>query len=525
MQIIGGVLLKKIILISNIVFEPHWNSYLTTWFSEQDYIIQSSYAKYEDIIKDYAILKDADIVVVCLNFDSLYPNITNSIALGDIDANYIIQDAINQCHQLYSLIKERTSATIIWFGFEDYLYNYDNIFGSIPTLNYLVDRVNLTLSDIIGEDIYIDLKRIIAKNGLSNSYDCKSKYRWNAPYSKQLISLMTAEVYRQALVVTGKSKKCLILDCDNVIWGGVLSEDGIEGIRISNSGLGRQFLEFQQFVLTLYYHGVILAICSKNDEVDVLKVFREHSGMILKEEHISCFQCNWHNKAESIKTISNSLNIGIDSMVFVDDTIFELQAIKTFLPEITTILYNKESIFSKLNCFNLKSNFNIQTVLDRTKTYKSNYKREQLKLSSSSINEFISSLHIKIDIHKTLVHELARVSELSQRTNRCTNGVRYTLEQIKSLYWSNEYECYTICVSDIFSDLGIVGAIVLHKDNIELMCLSCRALGRNIEDYIVDYVENKGFKRCFWFDTTKNYEFKQLLESKCFYINAPRKMI
>lgn len=193
----------------------------------------------------------------------------------------------------------------------------DYIFGSIALLQGLVDRVNtMVYSMIIESDVYIDLKRMIAKLGCDKVYENKGKYRWNVPYTKAMITCIAGEIYKQYMCQKGATKKCLVLDCDNVLWGGVLSEDGIEGIRLGSDS-GRSYRDFQIFVSSLYKCGVILTLCSKNDEKDVIRVFREHSGMVLREEQIACFKVNWRNKAENIIGISEELNIGLDSMVFV----------------------------------------------------------------------------------------------------------------------------------------------------------------------------------------------------------------
>lgn len=231
---------------------------------------------------------------------------------------------------------------------------------------------------MVKEDIFIDFKWLIANVGIDKAYDIKSKYRWNSPYSKELVSVIANEIYKQYLIITGNTKKCLVLDCDNVLWGGVLSEDGIAGIRIRESGLGRTFQDFQRYLLDLYYHGVILAVSSKNDSVDVLCVFREHTGMILKEEHIACFRCNWDNKPDNIRAISEILNIGIDSIVFVDDSTYEIESVKALLPKVTTGLYNRDTIYDELSCFNLKRDVDPQVVRERTNTYKTNTWRSEL---------------------------------------------------------------------------------------------------------------------------------------------------
>ena len=306
----------------------------------------------------------------------------------------------------------------------------------------------------------------------------------------------------------------LVIDCDNVLWGGVLLENGIDGIVLGDNGLGAQYHALQRFIISLYYHGIILAICSKNDEADVLKVFREHSGMLLREEHISCFKCNWDDKPKNIEEIASYLNISLSSIVFIDDSVFEINAVKCILPEVHTILYDKKTIFQNLSCFNVRNNVDINVVKQRTETYKSNVQRELLKNSAITFDMYLKSLETKIDIHLTQSNELSRISELTQRTNKCTNGKRYTFDELKRIENCHGYEIYTVCVSDRFSNFGIVGAVILHDETIDLFSLSCRILGRKIEDHVLNFfVSNKNVCRIEWINTTNNKSLaKKLLE-------------
>ena len=309
----------------------------------------------------------------------------------------ILFDSIERCKELYSSIKECSNAKIIWFGLEDYYLNHEIVCGTAPVLNGLVDKINQAMSDVLLiEDIYIDLKRLVAEVGIFESYSIKGKYRWSSPYSKEFMARMADAVYKQYLIHTGKTKKCVVLDCDNVLWGGILSEVGIEKIHIGSSGLGREYQDFQRFLLNLYYHGVILTVCSKNDEDDVLRVFREHSGMLLREEHIACFKVNWNDKPTNIKAIADELNIGTDSMVFVDDSIFEIEAVKSVLSEVTTIRYDRESMYNEFSCFNLKSEVNLLDVEKRNETYRTNHRREKSQeiFNDSILHRCLNELQI-----------------------------------------------------------------------------------------------------------------------------------
>lgn len=332
-------------------------------------------------------------------FGILNEHIWNSLYSFNTTEQNAIVDIIGLCKKLYIDISTDSNSHILWFLFED---NYSQL--SIVSGYYydtFVDKINIELSGSLKDNVsFIDLKRIIAEIGAVNAYDPKGKYRWSAPYSKALIKAAVKEIYKKYLIEKGITKKCLVLDCDNVLWDGVLSEDGIENIKLSGNGLGRPYQDFQRFVLSLYYHGVILAVCSKNDLSDVMIMFNEHSEMILKEEHIACLQVNWGNKPDNIKRIAETLNISLDSMVFIDDSPIEVESVKSMLPEVTAILFERDSIFELLSCFNLKSNVSITDIEKRNETYRTNQSREALKTQYKSYDEYVAALKIKTDFTK-----------------------------------------------------------------------------------------------------------------------------
>jgi FkbH-like protein len=497
----------NITFLSNVIFEPYLGKYLQKNFFTLDQDVQLSFVLYEEIRDDFDNLSNQDIVCVCLNFEDLYPNpinvIYNEKAYGDVVSN-----CITRCSELYFFLKSHTSANIFWFGFEDYYEKNKNICGCVPVYGGIVDKLNILLMNILSQDVYIDLKKLIAMLGIQNAYDDKNKYRWNSPYSEIMNQVMADEICKQYLIHHGKTKKCIVLDCDNVLWGGILSEEGIENIQISCNGVGRRFWDFQRFLLDMYYHGVILTVCSKNDDSDVHQVFREHTGMLLKEAHIACFQCSWDNKPDSIKVIAEGLNIGLDSIVFVDDSVFEIELVRASLPEVTTVLFKRDSVYQELSCFNLKREVDIKEVKERTLTYKTNNLRNELKKISVSYEDYLASLEMTIDIHKAERQEAGRISELTQRTNKCTNGVRYTIDQIKNRMKDDDYELYTVCLSDKFSNLGIVGAIGLSHHTIDLFTLSCRALGRNVENQMMIYLLEKDIDSARFISTKKNNVIK-----------------
>jgi len=222
-----------------------------------------------------------------------------------------------------------------------------------------------------------------------------------------------------------------------------------------------------------------------------MTMFREHSEMVLKEEHIACFQVNWENKPDNIKWIAETLNIGLDSIVFVDDSPVEIEAVKSMLPEVTTIRYDRNILYEQFSCFNLKSNVSMTDIEKRNETYRTNQSRETLKAQYDSYSEYIAALEIKTDIHEALPIEYSRIAEITQRTNKCTNGKRYTVKEIKERVAYENVKIYSLSVSDRFSDLGLVGVVEIEGDILTLFSLSCRALGREIEGRLLQFIADK----------------------------------
>ena len=497
-------------IISDIIFDPHFSPLIKAYFGESAKVYPIHYGEqYENERRKQ--LEESEIIVIWLNLESSYLYACDALYSQSVPHQRIIEKVVASCKQLYADITEYTNAHILWFLFEDY-FNKLPIATGHP-YNALVDGINAELNDSLKNDVsFIDLKRLIAEVGIANAYDNKGKYRWNVPYSKALIKTAVSEIRKQYLIVQGVTKKCLVLDCDNVLWGGILSEDGIENIKLSGSGFGRVYQDFQHFVLSLYYHGVILAVCSKNDLSDVLTMFCKHSEMILKEEQIACFQVNWEDKPSNIQKIAEKLNIGLDSMVFVDDSPVEIEAVKAMLPEVTTILFKRDMDYEQFSCFNLKSNVSIADIDKRNETYRTNGFREELKAKYTDYADYIAALDIKMDIHEAAPIEFSRISELTQRTNKCTNGRRYTIAEIKERIASATVKLYSVSVSDRFSDLGLVGAIEVEGDALTLFSLSCRALGREIEKKMIEFISDKyQIKKIEFESTGKNEAVKTLL--------------
>lgn len=499
-------------IVSNIVFDPYIKTSLINSFSKQNINVNifSVFIEDYDLMSINEMVTNVDLIFVALNFERLYPNYPLTLYEGNSGTEEIVNNTINLSKTIYDCLLTKFYVPVIWLNFEDYYMKFKNIIGNVFCGEYIVDSINLKLQETIHDCIFIDLKRLIANVGIFKSYDFKGKYRWSNPYSKELVESISTEIYKQYLILHYITKKCIVLDCDQVLWGGILEENGFDCIRIDGGTIGKPFQDFQRMLLYLYYHGVILCVCSKNDESNVLNVFKEHSGMILKEQNIACFMVNWDNKPTNIKKISDYLNIGLDSIVFIDDSEEEIAEVNSILPEVFTIKYNNKTIYENLTLFSLNQHINLTNVNNRTNAYKTKHTRNALKKLYQNQEEYLRSLKIIIDIHQSIPSEFLRISELTQKTNKMTNGIRYTFYEIERISKS-EYNLFSVFLKDKFSDFGLVGVIGINGDTLDLFSLSCRAFGKGVEEKMISFIKKYNIKKFIFQSTSKNDHVYELI--------------
>lgn len=500
-------------VISNINIQPYLDLFLKQIFIKNKLLVNILFLTLDDIEnnKSIDVMSNSQMVIIWINFAISFPD--SSVMICDEDVEQVVSLEILKCNQILTFIKKHVMGEILFICYEDYYMPEQFVLGNCTSYNYIVNRLNnRILENRQNQIIYIDLKKIIANIGVKNAYDFKNKYRWNCPYSKQLLFAVGKEIYKQYLIVNGISKKCIVLDCDNVLWKGILEEDGFTKIKLSDFGIGRAYKDFQRYLLFMYQHGVILTICSKNNLSNVLQVFNHHSEMVLKEKYISCFRVNWKSKIDNIKQIAQELNINLNSMVFIDDMPHEIEAVSKFLPDVKTIKFDIKNIYEQMKCFNLGATKNSLDIINRHETYKTNILRQKLRSEFFDIDSYIENLEQVITIKEANSMEYSRIIEITQRTNKFTNGKRYTLSGLKEKIRHDKYKVFTVHVSDRFSDLGLVGVIGIDEEKLDLFCLSCRALGRMVENKMIDQIVKYNVKYYFFKTTKRNDQVYELLK-------------
>ena len=333
---------------------------------------------------------------------------------------------------------------------------------------------------------------------------------------------------------TGKLKKALIFDCDNTLWKGVIGEDGMDGIDMSSkSEIGVNFLMVQKLAVSLSQKGVLICLCSKNNPEDVDSVLTNHKGMFLGTDHIVGMKVNWNTKDENLKSLAEELNIGLDSFVFIDDSDFEINLIKTNVPEVLAVTVPKDiSKYPSLVMEIAQRYFNLEPLkedIKKLKIYKEQAKRTEAKKSFMDIDSYLATLETRVTISENDESQIPRVAQLTQKTNQFNLTTKRYTENDISGFMSGNSSVLTIDVSDKFGDSGVTGVIILKElteDTVEIdsYLLSCRILGRKIEIYFLDFVlemcKKKGYKtvKSTYSKTTKNDQVKDFFQQNQFLV-------
>ena len=306
----------------------------------------------------------------------------------------------------------------------------------------------------------------------------------------------------------GAGIKCVVLDLDNTLWGGTVGDDGLDGIRIGSLGEGEAFASFQSYLRELQRRGLLLAVCSKNDPSNALQPFKQHPDMVLREDDIAVFVANWDNKVDNLRTIQATLNVGFDSIVFLDDNPFERNLVRQFLPEVVVPELpedpaNYVSCLSELNLFETTTSSGLDH--GRTAAYRDQARRESTRLEFASLEEYLQSLHMKATLARFDPFCLPRVAQLIQRSNQFNlTTERYSEAECES-FMRDLDGCYPFWISlkDKFGDNGLILVAIcrLSPDEIRIdsFLMSCRVLQRGVEQLamntIVDFARRRGVAR------------------------------
>lgn len=457
---------------------------------------------------------------------------------------------------IYLAITSNLPAKIIYYNYTEI---NDAVFGNFSNKtesSFLFQLRKLTYELMLfakdNHDFHLcDLSTIQNRAGKETSFQPSFYINFEMVLSIDVLPEIASKTIDIISALNGKIKKCIVLDLDNTTWGGIIGDDGLENIQLGNLGIGKAFTEFQYWIKKLKNRGILIAVCSKNNEYVAKEPFEKHPDMVLQLDDIAVFIANWGNKVDNIIQIQRILNIGFDSMVFLDDNPFERNIVRENIPDICVPeLPNDpadylEYLYS-LNLFETTTFSNEDS--ERTKLYQIEANRSLIQQEFSSEDDYLESLNMLSLIEPFNKFNTPRVAQLSHRSNQYNlRTIRYSEAEINMFAKSENHFTFAFTLEDKFGDNGLICAIILQIQNsktlfIDTWFMSCRVLKRGMEHFVLntittfarengfiylkgeyiptiknemvkDHYQNLGFKRSgdFWILNTDNYKNK-----KCF---------
>jgi len=418
-----------------------------------------------------------------------------------------VKEKSREMKSLVDKIKEKSNSKILLHDFEVPLHSPLGIMDNKEKFGFKesIIKLNLELSENFKDDAQVfvfDYDGFCSGIGKKNIMDYKMYYIGDIKIDLQHMPELCNEYLAYIKPLMALTKKCIVLDLDNTLWGGVVGEEGLEGIKLGPTPEGRPFLEFQKFLLALFNRGVILAINSKNNPDDVKEVFEKHPHMILKEENFASMQINWNDKISNMGAIAEEINIGIDSLVFIDDDKLNREMIREEFPEVLVVeLPDDPALY--LKTIMEVNDFNILQITEEDKEkgrmYAEQRKRTELHKTATDITEYLKNLKMVVTVEKASSFNIPRISQLTQKTNQFNMATRrYLEEDIKKFSESDNFLVASIKVEDKFGDNGITGAAIVEKKEgewrIDTFLLSCRVIGRRVEETLLAYILNEAKK-------------------------------
>ncbi|MBU1055055.1 MAG: HAD-IIIC family phosphatase [Proteobacteria bacterium] len=510
----------QIVLLSNIVVNQ-LKEVLEFALRQMGINADVSIGEYDNIVQDSSRYVQADAVVVFWEAGNLVEGLHSTITLYNSHSIVALADRFES--EIEIVLKNlRHVPLVLVNSFSSLLFGTDELRSG--ALKLLCKRLNEALENrATPNQLIVDLTAILARVGLGAAADFRQFLTSKALYSVDFFKMYAEVVKGSFCSVTGRARKVLVLDCDNTLWAGILGEDGEEGIQMDTTSYkGRVFREVQQILKGFRRKGILLALCSKNNSEDVERILATHPDIVLAEEDLVAKKVNWNNKAANIRELADELNLGTDSFVFVDDSSFEIGLVEKELPQVKCIQVPEILSEYPAKMREVERDFFLlsQTAEDGLKTeqYHQEHLRKSHGVKFDTINDYLTSLGLNVNIIFGKGIPIHRVSQMTQKTNQFNLTTRrYTEGDIQRMLKTPDCWIYVFSVEDRYGDYGHTGMAIIEKEQDELhtarissLLMSCRVIGRNVEyaffDRLVERLSQAGIKtlRAEYIRTAKN---------------------
>jgi FkbH-like protein len=424
---------------------------------------------------------ESDYLVILLDYRFFYDTIIDDLAYEKCE---LLKESIQRFRSSNSskIILSNIASTFVDFNSSQNIQQYQKLLQ----LNQNIESISSDISDVTILNIF----NIAMKHGIDNIMAISNMYLFQSPFTKPAVEIIANEIKHKIAIYESKRAKVLAIDADNTLWGGIIGEDGLDGINIDQNHPGVIYQQFQKQLLLLKDSGIVLCMVSKNNEADVVEVFKNKS-MPIKEEDFIIKKINWIPKSQNIEDIAKEMNVGVDSIVFIDDSDFEIGEVSDSIG-IDTIQVSKDNIISNLELLQKHPRLNALRITQEDKSksdmYKAEETRKSLKSEYKDLSEYIASLNIKIEYNINKESNIQRVTQLINKTNQFNLTTRrYTESEVKEMM-SNDL-VFDFKVTDKFGDMGIISVVIVKDGCIDTFLMSCRVLGRDIEKKILHIVQ------------------------------------
>jgi len=457
---------------------------------------ESQYGQYEQDIIDpnsrlYAF--DPDFVVLAVHEGDLrLPEYSSS-------PQESIRVEVARWTALWRTVRERSRARVIQHNFAlPCDVPAGHLAARLPGSRYMMAHaVNARLGEEAGSAVSIvDCDRLSSFVGKARWFDPRFWHLAKQAVALEVVPMLARHTAAVIGADLGLSRKCLVLDLDNTLWGGVIAEDGLAGIKLGDGVDGEAFVAFQEYILKLKQKGVILAVCSKNNHGDAMLPFEKHPEMRLKRDDFAVFVANWEPKPQNIRRIAQELGIGMDALVFVDDNPVEREAMRQFAPEVEVVPIPEDPSYylrALSQCLSFETSSYTQEDAARAEQYRARAKIRELESAAGSIEEFYQSLHMQAIVAPFDAVNLPRIAQLIGKTNQFNlTTKRHGIPQLESFVKDPRCIHLYLRLRDRFADHGLVALIIALQEgtvlDIDTWLMSCRVIGRTVEATIMEQV-------------------------------------
>lgn len=448
---------------------------------------------YDDPISDIEIFAQAgvDLIVVMPFFDNLMPSF--EAQLENLDPSIIDAKEVEMKQRYRMVFEKARTVPAIYLGTFHRMGVASDASGQDAVANVLT-RYNTALREeaaVFANIRVLDTEDIVRTVGQSAAFDTRFYFRSKAPYTGTYMNELARRITSTSRGFGAHFYKVLALDCDNTLWGGVIGEDLLNGIKLSPYDYpGNIFWRMQHEFAALERQGILLALVTKNNPADVEEVLRKHPDMVLKESQIVAKKVNWEDKPSNLRALAKELNVGLDSFIFLDDSSFECEAVRQQLPMVKTLQVPSTLSDYPRVVANIKSLFLAGGIAadskGKTQQYRQRAGAEELKAKFETQEEYLSSLELKVELTRNARASAGRISELSQKSNQFNlTTTRFSVAEIEQMMDSDIHAVYSLVVSDKFGNAGLTGVAVMRYEGkaaiVENFLMSCRVIGRGVE--------------------------------------------